>query len=354
MTDSIFSFDNGNVTTYPLPSLTSNPTPILQLADPVMLAIAQAFTQFLNTNLLPRFADEAKACGLTHANLDNWVDGYGVAQTIVFPLDENLLRVTDFRFPLLAIQPVSSDMVNLTLTNTAVNRTFKMAWILPPLTVAQMNRLYPFLGLAEKIILGYGNQGYDPKVSPDGPSFWTTAGLTYGSLHGSKYEPYKGLAGKGTNLTKANFPTLEVTLSFVERNQNPVPQNFIDFSGIDLLQLNVVDGYNPANPIVNFIDGYILPDITLTGCTPNTGSFEGNTLLTITGTGFSAQKIQQASQLTICGSPAAGLTVDNSNTLTVITNQGVFGQGGVTGNVVLTDLQGNTYTLTDAFTYLDS
>lgn len=343
MTDSIWSFDNPSQTTFPLPGLITNPTAVLQLADPVMYNLATFFTQILNTNLLPRFSDEALACGLTHASLDNWVDGYAVSQTIVFPLNESLLKVADFKFPLLAIQPQEDVYVNYTLAKLGVIRQMKVAWVLPPLTPFQYNRMYPFLQLASKALLAYGNQGYDPKVSD--VSFWFQAGLSFGGMEGAKYQPYTGFAKKDE---KVYFPTLELDLWFQENNQSPVPQNFIDFSGVYPLQINLYDGYNPANPIDNFVDGYIPPNITLTSCSPNSGSIQGNTLLVIQGTGFDPAKLESPFQLMICGSPAAAVKMQSPTVMMVVTNPGIT--TGI-GDIVFTDLFGIEYTLANGFTY---
>lgn len=338
MTDKISQI--GNVV-FPLPSIGSNPTPIIQLADPVEYQICSFFSQLLNTNLLPRFSDEAAACGLTHANLQNWIDGYAVAQTVAFPLYPAILKSTDFKFPLMAVHPVGSDPIQVTLTDSAIQRTLVISWVFPPLSPVQMNKMYHFLGDAEKVWMLYGQQGYDPKVNSN--SIWQTAGLSFGALLEIDYEPYLGLNQKDED---NYFPSIQFTIQVVEKNIRPVPQNFTTFNNLNL-QLNVVDGYNIASPIVNFIDGYITPDISITSCTPNTGSVNGGTLVYVHGNGFSADKIKRADQLTFNGSPAKQITVLTPTLMLALTNPNVAG----TGNVVFTDLQGNTYQLTNGFTF---
>ena len=344
MTDGYFSFADQSVELYPLQSITNDPTPVLKIADPVMYAIATFFSELLQTNLLPRFANEAAACKLTHANLDNFVDGYAVAQTIVFPLNEQLLKANEFRFPLLAIQPESEEYANWTLTNLATKRSFRVAWILPPLTAFQYNRMYPFFGLASKVLFSYGNQGYDPKVNPQGPSFWQTVGVSFGFMDGVTYEPYEGTSAKGD---KAYFPCIEMGMSFVERNQQPVRDNFESFTEVSTLQINLNDGYNPANPIVDFIDGYVPPNITLTSCGPATGTIQGGTMVTIKGTGFDPNK---GLSLTLDGSPAAKMVVQSPTIILAVTNPGP-GVTGTIGPVVITDAQNNQYSLPSGFAY---
>lgn len=339
MTDSNYSF---NSKVQPLPSLTSDPTPIIQLADPVLYAAANLFRQILNTNLQPRFSNEAAACGLTHANLDNFVDNVTVAQVIDYPLDPNALRITNYKFPLMSVYTEEEYFHQWTLTNQMVHRTLVIAWILPPLTVQQMNRLYTFLQEASKAMLAFGPQGYDPKVNPNGPSAWQTANMSFGAMIGVKHLPYMGL---DKEKKAAYFPSIQMRMAVMERGQDPVPQNFISFTGISTLQENLVDGYNPANPILDFVDGYIVPNISLTSCTPNSGSIQGNNLLVIQGAGFLAEKI---AQVKVCGAQVKKISVLQPNVMLVVTNPGITAG---TGDVVAYDEQGNSYTLHNGFTY---
>jgi IPT/TIG domain len=342
MTDGYFGFDS---VVYPLPSLTDNPTPILPLGDPVYYQVCAFFSQLLNTNLMPRFANEAMACGMTHATFQNWVDNIVVAQTVAFPLTPDLLKTTDFKFPLLAVHTERTFLRQWTLTDVVTQRDLVVSWILPPLSVGQYNRLYEFFGMAEKTWVAYGPQGYDPKVDPEGPSVWQISNLSFGALREVAYLPYLGMDMKVGK--DANFPSIQLKMSLVERNQRPIPQNFEPFTGIVTLQENLVDGYNPANPIDNFVDGYIYPNITLVSCLPASGSVQGNTQLVLQGTGFEPQKI---SLVTVCGAPAIGINVLSQTLMMVTTTPSVGGLPG-TGNVVVYDQSNNAYTLVNGFTY---
>src|SRR5208282_821805 len=220
MTDAYYTYYNtvatGAIYTYPPTGTIQFPQQSLQILDPTINAIATFFKQILTTNLLPRFANECAACGMTNANLDAFVDGVAVAQTLVFPVNEQLMELDEFRFPLLAIQPVDEQYVALTLTNVATKRTFSVSWILPPLTPFQYNRLYPFFSLASKTLLAYGTQGYDPKTNPIGPSIWQQIGITFGFMEGVSYEPYKWTRTKRRGEVPATFPCFELGISFFE------------------------------------------------------------------------------------------------------------------------------------------
>jgi hypothetical protein len=342
--DSLFQFNAGY--TLPAPSLTVNPTAIVQLIDPTIYQLSNFFAQLLNTNLMPRFAQEAQECGLTHENLDNFVDNVAVAQKTAFPLHRLTLQGNDFKFPMLNVMIEQEQPHQITLTNVGIKRDICVSWVLPPLTIRQYNRLYYFLSEVSKIWTGYGQQGFDPKVMPNGPSVWQTAGLSYGSLNNVKFGHFQGLNKDGK--LSVDFPSIQYRLSFVERNQLPVAQNYQSFSHVTYQQ-SIYDGYNIANPINNFVDGYVYPNITLTSCSPNTGTIKGYTLVQINGTGFTAGKIQSLSQITVCGAQVASFLIQSETVIIIVTNPGIT--TGI-GDIVLTDLDSNKYVLSNAFTYV--
>ena len=96
MTDQLFSF---NSRVLPAPSLTDDPTPVIQLVDPVLYTLANFFAQILESNLQPRFSNEAMHSGMSNNGLNNWIDGYTVAQITDFPLHDLTLKGNSFKFP---------------------------------------------------------------------------------------------------------------------------------------------------------------------------------------------------------------------------------------------------------------
>lgn len=344
--DGYFSF---NSQVLPAASLTADATPVIKLVDPLLYNLATFFAQLLNTNLQPRFSNEAQHTGLNHASLDNWVDGYAVAQITDFPLNNLTLKDTDFKFPLLNVICEEEHSTDLTLTNRGVVRQFCISWVLPPLTVRQYNRLYQFFGEATKIWTGYGRQGYDPKVNSN--SVWKACNVAFGHLGQVEYGNFYGFTKEGK---EADFPAIQIRCSFAEREQEPVIQNypttisnvFIEVDGYD-------DGYNIANPLSNFVDGYVYPNATITSISPPSGSIGGNTLVSISGTGFSSNIFQKNSQITIAGVQVRGFVVKSPTIILARTNPGIGFPGGsaYTGSVVLTDNQGNSTTLTNSYTY---
>ena len=341
MVDALWGFDAAD---FPLPSLLSNPTPLVQLADPVIYQLGNFFANVLNANLLPRFSDEAHKCGLTHANMDNWVDGYAVNDIIPYPINPALLKVTAFAFPLLSIYPEKESYHSVSLMKTGKMRDLVISWVLPPMTPRQYNHMYPFLGVASSAMEIYGQQGVDPKVNPN-RSVWNIAGLSFGSLNTCDYKPYMGLDAAGKN---AYFPSIQMRLSFVERSQI-VNQGYPAFESA-YVELDLYDGYNISNPIDNFIDGYVAPTMTMTSASPATGTVQGGTWITVTGTGFVSNLIGYPWQITVCGAQASSFAILNKTQLRIITSPSIGGAIGI-GSIVITDTQSNTVSLHNSFTY---
>lgn len=96
----------------------------------------------------------------------------------------------------------------------------------------------------------------------------------------------------------------------------------------------------PTNEML--IGTFAAPAPTITGLTPDEGSYLGGTPVTITGTNFSGTP-----SVTFDGEAATSVQVVNSTTITCVTPPGI---GGVVDVVVTT--AGGSATLPDAFTYL--
>jgi hypothetical protein len=203
----------------------------------------------------------------------------------------------------------------------------------------------------QEIWLGYGQQGYDPKV--DTNNIWFESGVSFGSIDDCVITKYDGtMKDKQGHEIQAYFPCVEFRLTLVEQNQMPLPQNYPNvFSGATI-EIDLVDGYNPSNPIKNITDGYVFPNITISDSSVSSGSSSGGTWFYLYGTGFNNGNLQQASQITIVGAPAADFAIKSSNIVLIITSPAVFGTTGQLGDIVITDLQGNQYSLVDSWTYI--
>src|SRR5207249_4543280 len=88
---------------------------------------------------------------------------------------------------------------------------------------------------------------------------------------------------------------------------------------------------------------YVAPPPTISGVSPASGSGTGGTLVTISGTGFTA-----GATVTIGGAAATGVTVVNSTRITATTPAHAAG----TVSVIVTNADGQSATSANAFTYL--
>lgn len=324
---------------YPLPSGSGTTFADLQYGDPTLYNLITFFKQILQSNLLPRFAQDMLANGMNHANIPNYVDGAAVAESIIHMPYPDMLKVTGYHFPLLMVNEIAQHSAQITSVKPGVERVFEVALIMPPMEATLANIWNVHRSIIAKAWMAYGQQGYDPKVSTT--NAWKTAGLSFGTMGSVSFLPF---LGKSDN-NEAVFPAVKLTLSLYERNQLALPQNYPngDITSV-YIQENLNDGYSPFNPLLNVADGYVYPQVTVTGSNPNSGSVAGYKMTYLTGTGFTSQ----IRQVSLCGIPVQSFTIKTPILMLVISNPGT--NTGI-GNVVLTDLNGNQYTLTNGYTY---
>ena len=336
--DGYFSF-NDNAISYPLPDVSVDDIPSLILGDTTLYAISNFFTELLNSNLLPRFAEDMFNIGVKNAVNPNYYDGVAVKQTVFYPLYPNILTTNSFKFPLLSVSQTGMEAIQFTTVKTSIKRDFAATWVLPPMDAAQLAVLQPHLSIAAKAWIGYGATGYDPKFST--VSAWKTAGVAFGEMGKVSFKPFQGMAPNASSWKEVIFPAMTMTLSFWENNQLGLPQpNTQDFTQASI-QLNVADGYNLTNPIYNLIDGYVNPILTLTSFSPSSGSIQGDTLVYLTGTGFISNRTYTVS---FNGSVSTNTFVRSPVMLQVITNPAINAQVGV-GDIIVTDNFSNTFTI---------
>jgi hypothetical protein len=341
--DGYWSFNNGE--TYPLPDYSADSTPSLILGDQTLYTVANFFRNITNSNLQPRFSEDMSNAGIKNANIPTYVDNTAVAQVVTYPLYPNILTTSQFKFPLMSVSQTGMQSVMFTSVKTSVKRDFAVTWVLPPMTAPQLNVLQAHLSIAAKSWMAYGSIGYDPKLSTT--SAWNQAGIAFGELGKVSMMPFKGNKPVENGWQEVMFPAITLNLSLWEVNQLGLPINYPIILGDIGIQLNVADGYNINNPLNNFIDGYVYPNLTLTSISPNSGSIQGDTLCFITGQGFNAANTYTVS---VNGAVGKSVLVRSPVMLQFITNQSINAATG-TGNLVVSDNLGNTATLTNGWTY---
>lgn len=187
----------------PLTSLLTNT--LLQDADPSLFYILKYYTGVLQLDIEPRWNACISGAGLAD------LDGYLPNQVLPYdPFRTKISPQNSWRFPLLAVYPVSTDYEFLTTTWFHLKRKFELLFSLPPLNSEQYEYLYPFLQLVEKVIVDRTLNSYDSNFN-SGELVWKEAGLEKISIVGnSKY----GSIPLDTNIY---LPTLLMNIVVVER-----------------------------------------------------------------------------------------------------------------------------------------
>lgn len=337
------SYPDGNVWSFDnllFPPSTSVVSSELQELDYVSYKLLDYYTTIINANFGPRYNTVMQALGLTQSKLDFLQDGYVVAQSIAFPITANLLKQTNLKYPLLSLWREDENWLAWTTDYVLVESNFVLTLTLPPLTAPQYNRLYPFLAAVNKKILLATFLGSDALYN-NNELVMKEIGLSFIKSQGSKYG---SILSTDKNNATVYFPSLQVKMSVYERNKY-VSANGEPLAGFDI-DGQFVDGY-AANIIDNFVDGYVdTNQAIISSISPNSGSINGQTLTFINGFSFTGFKIFS---ITLNGIPVANWNVKSDNLILVISGP-TLDAG--TGDVVITDTQGRTTTLTSGWTYI--
>ena len=169
------SFVHGSVT-YPLVSTLGNS--LLQDADPSLFYITEYFSSVLKTYVEPRLLAECAAAGIN-------VISKAVFSTLAYdPAPYLVAQVATF--PLLAIWRKSEKDRARTVAFDEDIGTWSCAYILPPLSKLQMDRIFPILRSVSRVIADRINNKRDPAYR-SGANFMALAGLEEMSLKSGSY-----------------------------------------------------------------------------------------------------------------------------------------------------------------------
>ncbi len=175
-------FRHGGVE-YPLSSSTTNA--LLESADPALYHATRLFESVLNTYVGPRLLAQAALEGL---NFPSAVEKTLHFEPTPFLLSDQLV------FPLLCIYRSEESWSE---HNKSFNRdlsTWEWAYVLPPLTPRQIERLNPILRTVAVVINTFAMQSYDPEFEA-GATLRDLSGIqkmTAGRVRYSEFEPVDG------------------------------------------------------------------------------------------------------------------------------------------------------------------
>ena len=231
------AFAIGN-TVYPLSASPSNS--LLQDADKPIYWLLDYFASQLNTYAGARWTAEMSKAGLTLPSIVG----------MKFPNNPfPYLQDTGAKFPILAIYRVDGVFLEKTIAYEREQSNLEIAWVLPPLTMSQMEMAGPFLNVVKEIMQDRSETSSDPNYM-DGYNWGQAAGFDW--LQMGEYHRMM------IRHTKTNLPMESVVLQLKMRERNmPVPEAFAPLeevsTEIDLLVGN--DGYvTPNETYTNFVD----------------------------------------------------------------------------------------------------
>jgi len=231
------TFKHGGVT-YPLSASTA--ASALHDADPALYYSLAYFTSVLQTYMGARLAAEATLAGLSGPNAITQAVQY------VLPYEPKLVSQEQQagKWPLLAVWRESGKYRWRTVARMETQATWRIAYMLPPMTGGQLERLQPFLNSVPKILLNRIEQRFDPGYA-SGESFMKLAGLDEVDMLEDAWGSYQFPQG---NIV---FPAWLGKLFVVERDEdNPAGFDGGALAGIDVdYQLKPSDG----SPVVDHL-----------------------------------------------------------------------------------------------------
>lgn len=329
------SFKHGGVT-YPL--TTSGTNPILRDLDPAVFYLLEFYASVIETHLGDRFVAEATAGEATQVTS-------AVAQTL--PLNpEPFLTEEHIQFPLLAASRKSATKEYIGQRKRSVD-TIEVAYVLPPMTRGEAERLVPFLKGVAMVLDNRTEQGFDPGYTPSlptgtaGEKAWASerAGIDRIEVIGESYGGY-------APAPDLFFPAVVLTILVKERSEAVVTE--LDaFEGGDVAT-DLADPVDDST-VETLADYSDFPPPVLVGpISPATGSKEGGTPVSIPCTGLI---VGRRYRVLFAGSDASSVRVISTTELQCQTPQVEATPTRAADVLVLDQDNQLSNTLTGAFTF---
>lgn len=208
------SFRHGGVT-YPLPASTANP--LLNDADPALHHALEFLAAALNIYVGARLSAQAALEGLVISN--------AVAQKL-HTEPAPFLLADKFTFPALAIYRKGETYPEKLVAWARDVAEWELAYILPPLTPRQIDKLGPILRSVAQALRYAIDQGFHPAYN-GGQLVWAAAGIESIALTSIRYGGYEPISE-----ISSYYRAIVGTLQVVER-QSPFAGDFEGLAGVD-------------------------------------------------------------------------------------------------------------------------
>lgn len=316
------------------------PSPVEFFTDPVSYQLSLYFTDLINNYLSTAFAQQAQECGLYNTTEYLIANGGAVGDFVNNPLNPQLLTTTDYTFPLCLLYRESEEFHQISLVRDGTLSHFVFQYVLPPLSQAQYNCLYNFLGQLSKAILHFGFQGNDP-LYLSGASILQQAQISFTTWQGSKYEPIVAVDNNSNGLF---FPS--ITIRFTVFEQEFFVDNYEPIGGIDIIVDGYTDGYSIADGYNNIALGSINQPIEITSFSPTSGPSGGGTWIAVNGQGFLG--LAQLTQALVCNVPVTQQICRSDNLLLLQTGTSLEA---ISGPIQLTNTLGTVFLSSTNYSY---
>lgn len=240
---------------------------LLTDADPALAAVLHFVAWGIETYIGPRLIAQARLCSVP-LKLKRAVERKISADPIPF------LFSTDFQFPMLSICRKHDRWDEHTSAFDKVTSEWELAYVLPSMPPKDQAAINPILRAVSGVVRHLLQKG-DPNY-PAGATALRDAGIMYALLKEARYGSFQRIDGP-TEFYRA----VTATLIVLEREM-PVEPDSPFFSADVSIDVQDPDGTTVTDVVQASVE--LAP--TFTGISPNSGTKQGGTTVTLTGTGF--------------------------------------------------------------------
>lgn len=231
-------FKIGN-TQYPLSASTANS--LLKDVDKPVYYLLDYFASELNTYAGARWTAEMARAKLS-TQMPNIVG-------MKFPNNPfPYLQDTGIKFPLLAIYRTDGKFTEKTISFSRTQSNLEIVWVLPPLTMSQMEIAGPFLEVVEKILSNRSEVSADPNYQSN---------LNWGDATGFDWIQMTDYTRMMIPHTTTNLPMEAVVMKLAmrERDNFNITGQFETLTGVDT-EIDLINNPNDDPPAImtDFID----------------------------------------------------------------------------------------------------
>jgi hypothetical protein len=253
-------------TEYPLDAATDDD--FLKVADPAVYYTLRLFESAINAYAGDALLARAAAEGLNFPS--------AVRKMLHYEPTPHLLA-DQMEFPLLCVYRSKEQWDEKSASHQQDASVWEWAYVLPPLTPRQIDKLNPILRSISAIVSSFAMQSYDAEGDFEGgATLRDLSGIQKMAAGTVSYGNFEPVDGNGQWWKAVTGQML------VSERSSIVEEAFPSFEGANL-RIDMDDG---ETKVEGFIEANSPDPLTLTDVSPVAGTKAGNALVYLTGTGF--------------------------------------------------------------------